>query len=43
MERVRSELGADIERLKKQRTDPWKDYWGTKQTLEGALRKLGQA
>jgi len=32
-----------FERLKRQRTDPWKDYWGTKQTLEGALRKLGQA
>jgi len=32
-----------FERLKKQRTDPWKDYRGTKQTLEGALRKLEQA
>jgi len=32
-----------FERLKKQRTDPWKDYWGTKQTLKGALRKLEQA
>jgi bifunctional non-homologous end joining protein LigD len=32
-----------FERLKKQRSDPWKDYWGTKQTLEAALRKLRQA
>jgi bifunctional non-homologous end joining protein LigD len=29
------------ERLAKQRTDPWKDYAGTKQTLEAALKQLG--
>ncbi|HUP31058.1 MAG TPA: DNA ligase D [Usitatibacter sp.] len=29
-----------FERLDKQRTDPWKDYAGTKQTLEGAAKKL---
>jgi bifunctional non-homologous end joining protein LigD len=28
------------ERLKKLRTDPWKDYWKAKQTLEGAARRL---
>jgi bifunctional non-homologous end joining protein LigD len=32
-----------FDRLKKQRTDPWRDYWKRKQTLEGALRKLEQA
>ncbi len=32
-----------FERLDRQRSDPWKDYWGVKQTLEGALRKLRQA
>jgi bifunctional non-homologous end joining protein LigD len=29
-------------RLKKLRTDPWKDYWKTKQTLEAAARRLAQ-
>ena len=32
-----------FERLEKLRADPWKDYRGTKQTLEAALRKLRQA
>jgi bifunctional non-homologous end joining protein LigD len=30
-----------FERLSKQRADPWKDYWTTKQTLEAAAKKLG--
>jgi bifunctional non-homologous end joining protein LigD len=32
-----------FDRLERQRTDPWKDYWSTKQTLDAALRKLRQA
>jgi len=31
-----------FERLSRQRADPWKDYARTRQTLEGALRKLGR-
>jgi bifunctional non-homologous end joining protein LigD len=31
------------DRLKRLRSDPWKDYSSTRQTLEGALRKLGRA
>ncbi|HUP98708.1 MAG TPA: DNA ligase D [Usitatibacter sp.] len=31
------------QRLSKLRADPWKDYAGTRQTLEGALKKLGPA
>ena len=31
-----------FERLDRQRTDPWKDYAATKQTLDAALRKLRQ-
>jgi bifunctional non-homologous end joining protein LigD len=31
------------ERLAKLRSDPWKDYAATRQTLDAALRKLAQA
>jgi bifunctional non-homologous end joining protein LigD len=28
-------------RLSRQRADPWKDYWTTRQSLDAALKKVG--
>ena len=31
-----------FDRLKKQKSDPWKDYWTTRQTLDEAAERLGK-
>ena len=37
------DIRSVFDRLARQRTDPWKDYAGTRQTLDAAARKLGGA